>query len=492
MTEDWTKWESLVINGAYPLRRFLARSDHSVVFLTENTINTPSKAAIKLIPEDPASSQAQLAYWNAVIALSHPHLIGLYDTGRCQLGGHPFLFVVMEYAEQTLAQILPSRALTLDEVQELLAPTLDTLRFLHGRNLVHGRLKPSNFLVVNDQLKLASDGVRPAQARDSSVTPAGDIRALGATIVEALTQHPPDDGSGTVALPDALPTAFTDTVRRCLSSNPADRPTIANLGAQFKGAPPMPSVAPQPHSVATAPSAVTVAAPPRAQSFAPTAPAAPAVDSPTMPGRPTPGQRMPGRPIPGRPTPRNRLLVPASAAVLILVAIAWAASHLLQGQPHSPKPASVTAPSVTPPAATSPANRMATPAVISPTSTTSADTTAPTQVPTTATDVSGLPGSMPAAIVHQEIPAISRRARASIRGTIKVTIRVTVDRAGKVVSQGMENRGSSQYFARVAGEAAKKWRFAPDGQDSRQWLLQFEFTRSGTAAHATARLGQHG
>jgi hypothetical protein len=31
--------------------------------------------------------------------------------GRCQLGGYPFLFVVMEYAEQTLAQILPHWAL---------------------------------------------------------------------------------------------------------------------------------------------------------------------------------------------------------------------------------------------------------------------------------------------------------------------------------------------------------------------------------------------
>src|ERR1035441_5485748 len=171
MTEDWTKWESLVVNGAYPLRRFLARADHSVVFLTEYTRNAAGDAAIKLIPADPVCAEAQLERWNAVVALSHPHLIRLFDVGRCQLGGHPFLFVVMEYAEQSLAQILLRRALTLDEVQELLPPTLDALAFLHGKNLVHCRLKPPNFLVVNDQLKLSSDSVRPADATDSTLTP---------------------------------------------------------------------------------------------------------------------------------------------------------------------------------------------------------------------------------------------------------------------------------------------------------------------------------
>jgi hypothetical protein len=36
----------------------------------------------------------------------------------------------------------------------------------------------------------------------------------------------------------------------------------------------------------------------------------------------------------------------------------------------------------------------------------------------------------------------------------------------------------------LATEAAKKWKFAPtNSQDSRKWLLRFEFTRSGTVGH---------
>ena len=272
MTEDWTKWESLVINGMYPLRRFLTRSDHSVVFLTEYSQGGAADAAIKLIPADPVSSGAQIAQWQAMAALSPPYLIRIFDSGRCKLGGHPFLFIVMEYAEQTLAQILPQRALTLDEVRELLPPTIGALGFLHARNLVHCRLKPPNFLVVNDQLKLASDAVRPAEDRDGRVTPAGDIWALGATLVEALTQHPPDERAGAISLPDTLPPAFADTLRRCLSANPAERPAITDLDAQFKGAPAPPFIAaaqptnaaPSTPPVAPAAPAVQPAAPPAA------------------------------------------------------------------------------------------------------------------------------------------------------------------------------------------------------------------------------------
>ncbi len=61
------------------------------------------------------------------------------------------------------------------------------------------------------------------------------------------------------------------------------------------------------------------------------------------------------------------------------------------------------------------------------------------------------------------------------------------DRSGNVVATTLDNRGSSKYFARAAMDAAKKWKFAQAAdQDSRVWLLHFEFTRAGTTAHAAA------
>ena len=68
---------------------------------------------------------------------------------------------------------------------------------------------------------------------------------------------------------------------------------------------------------------------------------------------------------------------------------------------------------------------------------------------------------------------------------------MTVDGAGNVVAENLELHGSSKYFARLASDAARKWKFAPAGiQSPREWLLQFEFSRGGVTGHAVPRVKQ--
>ncbi len=435
----WTKWESQIVNGLFPLRRFLGRSDHSVVFLTDCEARNISQAAIKLIPADPAAAETQLSHWKRIAALSHPNLVRVLDSGRCTLGGHPFLFIVMEYAEQNLAQILQHRALTPEEVREMLLPTLGALAFLHGKNLVQSQLKPPNFLVVNDQLKLASDTVRPLgetgariaqpspydapEVRTGAVGAAGDVWSLGLCIVEALTQSPPGSGEGTnaAALPANLPAEFLDTIRRCLNRDPSGRPMISALKAQFNPAPP-----------AIAPPVI-----------APPIPRSTKVES----------QRQTPRHRPRRP----RMLIPAIAASVIVLVAILAGMHRFRNHPSTASVAAGTAPVVAPLASSPPA------AAQNPAASMSAASS----------------------VLHQEIPVVSRGARNSIRGQIKVSVLVTVDRAGNVVAESLQNHGSSKFFARLASDAAKEWRFTPaDSQDSRQWLLRFEFSRTGAAGQA--------
>ena len=101
------------------------------------------------------------------------------------------------------------------------------------------------------------------------------------------------------------------------------------------------------------------------------------------------------------------------------------------------------------------------------------------EAPAAATDSS--------AVLHEEIPDVSAGARATIHGRIQVAVRVTVDGAGNVTDAALTNPGSSKYFARLATDAARKWKFAPaNDQDPRKRLLIFEFSRSGVAGHATA------
>jgi TonB family protein len=433
--EDWTKWESQIVNGAFPLLRFLGKSNHSVAFLTE--VQGAANAAIKLVPADPLHTEAQLSKWRAAATLSHPHLVRLFDAGECQLGGYPFLFVVMEYAEQTLAQILPHRPLTADELREMLLPTLDALAFLHRNKFAHCQLKPPNFLVVNDQLKLASDTICPAGesasgvADNGSSSAAGDIWSLGIVITEALTQSPPtwpDERSETVSLPETLLPPFAGIVRQCLSPNPDNRPTISDLERQINPAPP----------------ATAISVPP------------PVVRDAEI------------RDIPAQKTIERHLPPRAFALALAALVAVWGALHLFRNHSNSHQPASTAAPIASQPAAP--------PAVASQNS----PSPVRDQPAQTVTDV-------PPSIVHQEIPNVPLSARESIHGHIKVTVRVTVDRSGEVVHEAVEDPGSSRYFARLATEAARKWKFAPaDNQDSREWLVRFEFARDGTTGRATA------
>jgi TonB family protein len=472
MSEVWAKWESQVINGVFPLRRLLGGSDHSGVFLTEFKAENLPNAVLKLVPGIPTLTEAQLAHWTAAAALSHPHLIRVLEAGRCELGGLQFLFVVMEYAEQTLSQILPQRALTPEEAREMLFPILSALGFLHGRQLVQGQLKPANILVIGDQLKLASDTIRPAgeyaasiaqpsvydppEANDGSFSTAGDIWSLGITLIEALTQHRPawpDKRFDAASLPTALPEMFAGIVRQCLYRNPANRPTAAGLAGQLKAAPQVPVDSPPP----------------------PTEPVAQArVPQPRVP-LPEP----PGRAAPSGAAPPKNWLTPrsfaAALAVLLAVLLAvWAGVRSNHPAQTPPTPRSA------PPAAadSTPApSRPAQPSVPSVQPVPSVRPVLPVQPS---------PNDSPS-VLHEEIPDVPRSARATIRGRIKVAVRVTVDSSGSVTDAAVDSPGSSKYFARLATEAARKWKFVPaEIQDSRKWLLRFEFTRGGASGHASA------
>jgi TonB family protein len=474
MTEVWTKWEGQVISGVFPLRRFLSASDHSAVFLTEYKAQNLPNAALKLVPVIPTLAQAQLSQWTTAATLSHPHLIRLLEAGRCQLEGRQFLFIVMEYADQTLSQILPHRALTPGEVRDMLLPTLNALAFLHCRNLVQGQLKPSNILVVDDQLKLASDTVRPAgestakfakssvydppEAKDRSFSAAGDIWGLGITMVEALTQHLPswpESESETASFPAALPPPFMEIVRQCLNRNPANRPSIADVEALIKSAAPLPAVsAPQP-------------------------PVAEPLDSVAKPLE----REVPDRATPPEGSPKRRLFVPAIAALFIVVVAVWIGVYVLGSRTSLERAAPATAasqnsgtPLSAPPEVSAPAS-----------SAKSTDfKSAPSRLVSHPSDrpAQSLANKSPS-VLHEVIPDVPRHTRDTIRGHIKVAVRVTVDSSGNVVGETLENHGPSKYFARLATEAARKWKFAPaDNPDSRKWLLRFEFTRGGVTGHA--------
>jgi len=496
MSAVWTTLEGHAINGVLPLHRCIASSDHSAIFTTESAKHIPTAVVLKLVHIDPAFADAELSRWVAAADLSHPHLIRLFEAGKCQAGELHCLYALMEYADQSLAQLLKQRALAEHEVREMLVPTLSALAYLHERELVQAQLKPSNILAVGDQLKLASDTVRavgkPAggmksgsaydapEARDGICSTAGDIWALGVTVCEALTRRQPSGphgGASNVELPSDLQPPFREIVERCLNRNPRDRPAVADLQAWLRGEPT--------HSVAQA-----AAAEPMKESQAASVAATKPKSDTTSTFRLVIRAEIIPEEAP-RPPVRQHLNRRAIALVLGSVAVLasiWVGTGVLRTDSTSRPAASEGVRDVESQPAPVPAPSEAARVVSAgppPKPAASAAETGPARATPADSHVRDESGESRSS-VHEVIPTVPRSALQTIRGTIKVSVRVTVDQKGTVLAATADDPGPSRYFERLAVEASKKWTFAPtDTEAQRMMLVRFDFTRRGTTARAS-------
>ncbi len=437
--EEWKNWEGRV-DGKFPLRQWLGGSEHSAVFLTERTAQPDQKVVIKLIAAGDDADR-QLARWRAAAQLSHPHLMRLYEAGRCRLDGTPLLYLVMEYAEEDLSQILPQRPLAPGEVTELLPALLDSLSYLHGKGFVHGRIKPSNVHALGDELKLSADQITSAaelnpkpQRRDvydapettaGIISPAGDVWSIGITLLAALTQNVVLEGETSRRDPDppaTIPAPFRGIARECLHLDPKRRCSIAEIQARL-----------QP-SARSVPAEVVSPAPSRL------------------------------------PTKRGPIALGALVfALLIGLVIFFSRGKRASAPATTPQQPAQTAAQSAPASAPEPA--------------TSAAAKPPTPEPIEAPK----PGASSSGEVrHQVLPEVSQSARRTITGTVKVGVRVEVDSSGKVTAAKLASPGPSKYFAGLSLQAAQSWEFsAPevDGQATAStWLIQFRFKRTSTQA----------
>ena len=370
----------------------------------------PQRAAIKLIPAEGVDAERQLSRWALAAKMSHPHLMALSEMGRCHLANRELLYIVMEYAQEDLSQILPQRPLTPAESQDMLSPVLDVLAYLHAKGLVHGHLKPSNIMAADDQLKVSSDNLfkvgepvveKPSvydapETASGGIYPAADVWSIGMTLVECLTQRLPvweEPKETEPVVPETLPEPFLDIARNCLRRDPKRRWTVADINARLQ------------------PSSSVVGKQPAAS-----------------------------RP---KPFVRWRYIVAAAVGFAVLAILA---ARLPKRRPELPRAAS------------------------------SALEGTEIKTPTGAV-VRG-------AVISQVVPDVPQSARDTIRGVVRVTVRVTVDPSGSVTGATLDSPGPSKYFADLALQAARRWKFRPTKIDDRdvasQWSLRFQFERTAT------------
>jgi len=85
-------------------------------------------------------------------------------------------------------------------------------------------------------------------------------------------------------------------------------------------------------------------------------------------------------------------------------------------------------------------------------------------------------------------PKVEPAAQKSIRGQVNVTVRIKTDTAGNITDAALESRSGSNYFNRVALDAARQWRFAALPSETAAtgtWSVHFEFRQDGIDAGAT-------
>src|SRR3984957_521786 len=430
------EWEGRVVDGKFPLQKWLEGSGQRAVFLTERSTDGLKKAAIRAIREESfagkAEVDAQLSRWADIANLTHPNLIRVFEFGQGTVSGSRVLYVVMECAEENLSQILPQRTLTPDEVKELLPPTVEALSFLHRSGFVHGKIRPSNVMAIENQIKISSDNLRKAGERvqqdtspcdapevaSSGFSPAADVWSVGALLVSVFTQREPafDIRNSQADVPDSIPEPFRGIARGCLRVEPQQRSTLGDILSQLNAKKEVP-------------------------------------------------QRTSVEQVDAEPGSTNWLKpVVVLAVLLVALLLGWRLLHRDRGGTSEPPAAVQTPAAQTPAVQTNPAPEPSAPA--------------PIKAPETAQSPER------GKVLQQVLPDVSGSAKNTITGHVKVGVQVAVDAAGNVTQATLISAGPSRYFANQALAAARRWKFSPPrvggDQSSSEWILRFEFGRKST------------
>jgi len=176
--------------------------------------------ALKLLAPERANDQQFAGRFEreaqALAALNHPHIVGVYDFG--QAGG--FYFLLMEFVDGVnLRQAMKAGRFTPEQALAVVPPVCEALQFAHEHGIVHRDIKPENLLLDKQgRVKIADFGIAkmlgeattrvgmaesqpvgtpqymaPEQKEHRTTDHRADIYSLGVVLYEMLTGELPAD-----------------------------------------------------------------------------------------------------------------------------------------------------------------------------------------------------------------------------------------------------------------------------------------------------------
>ncbi|MFD9082119.1 serine/threonine-protein kinase [Streptomyces erythrochromogenes] len=356
------KADDPAVVGGYRLAAVLGAGGMGKVYLSHTPGGRP--IAIKVIrPEFSEDPEFRRRFQQEVRAAERVQ--GLYTAPVIDSdteGPQPWLATAYVPGPSLAHAVARHGALPVRSVLLLTVGVAEALHVIHGAGIVHRDLKPANVLLASDgprvidfgiaraadSTALTSTGVSvgtpafmaPEQASAGTVTAATDVFALGQIAAfTAIGASVFGDGPSHAVLyrivhedPDlsALPAELRPVVTRCLSRDPDDRPTLAevielcnaaseaplrqgedwlpqavagSLTERLRLPAPAPTPPPQPPTAAPAPAAVPAPVPTEVSPQAPAAPGYTPTGVAAAPTQTAPAPGVPGAVPPGYPTP---------------------------------------------------------------------------------------------------------------------------------------------------------------------------------------------
>ena len=213
-----------VLLDRYEVGRLLGAGGMAEVFEGRDRL-LARRVAIKVLQTQFARDPSFLIRFKreaqAAASLSHPNIVGVYDTGT-EDGTH---FIVMEYVDgRTLKDVIRAEGpLYPERAAEICADVCGALAAAHARGLIHRDIKPGNVMLTPEgKVKVMDFGIArattsetitqtaavvgtaqyisPEQAQGQTVDYRSDLYSVGCCLYEMLTGTVPFTGATPVAI----------------------------------------------------------------------------------------------------------------------------------------------------------------------------------------------------------------------------------------------------------------------------------------------------
>ena len=146
---------TIAVGGYSVVYKAVDQDGHEVALKVANVCNEDNEINERLVAE-PQLLMKVKSCLNVVKLLDH------------EMISRELSVIVMELGQETLADVLARDELTLTDLRRYWSSILSCVSDLHSNNIIHGDIKPENFLLVNGDMKIIDLGLSVAMPANVS------------------------------------------------------------------------------------------------------------------------------------------------------------------------------------------------------------------------------------------------------------------------------------------------------------------------------------